>query len=275
MTANPEEYLDKNKFFDQLIGGHRCWLKGFDKVHLDAWDNLFTKDNSEAALCEAATRQLLQELAVDVEPCPLGGNDRNPDFKCQKDSMLFYVDATCVGKETATKISQLDDDPHNQKPSFYSLLTAAYFRKAGKKVSQFANLNAPCMIAIGTFHCPAGALCFNKMSAQEILTGKPYITSTINIQTGEAVGIPRNATSLEYAPFIKQRKVICDEPLIQPVWRAVSAVLLCPFGTKPAKCLGVLHPKPHHEFDRNLLPDIEFCCLRVGWEGGKLATEWI
>lgn len=274
MTANPEEYLDKSKFFDQLIGGHRGWLKGFDKVHLDAWDNLFTKDNSEAALCEAATRQLLQELAVDVEPCPLGGNDRTPDFKCQKGSILFYLDATCVLKDTATKRSQLDDVPH-EKASFYSLLTETHFRKAVEKVTQFEHVDAPCMIAIGTFHFCAGARCFDKKSAQEILTGKSGVGVQISKRTGGAVGEPYNTTSLEAAPFLEARKIICDEPLIQPVRRTVSAVLLCPFGTQPTRCLGVLHPKPYHEFDRNLLPDIEFCCLRAGWEGGDFATEWM
>ena len=66
MTADPQKYLG-TKYFDQLIGGHREWLKGFDRVHLNVWDNLFKKDNSEAALCEAGTRQLLQELDINVE----------------------------------------------------------------------------------------------------------------------------------------------------------------------------------------------------------------
>lgn len=274
MTANPEEYLGI-KFFDQLIGGHREWLMGFDKVHLDAWDNLFKNDNSEAALCEAGTRQLLQELGVSVEPYPLEGNDRKPDFKCQKDSKLFYVDATCVMKDTATRGSHLDDVVHNPKASYYSLLTDGYFKKAGKKISQFENLNAPCMIAIGTLHFQAGALCFDKQSAEEILTGKCGISMKVSTRTGEAVGQSYNSTSLESALFLKARKIICDEPRIQPVWQTISAVLLCPFGTHPVKCLGTLHPKPYYEFDRDLLPCIKFCRLKAGWERGILTPEWI
>lgn len=274
MTANPKEYLGI-KYFDQLIGGHRGWLMGFDRVHLDAWDNLFTKDNSEAALCEAGTRQLLQELDVDIEPYSLGGNDRNPDFKCQKNSKLFYVDATCVMKDTATRKSHLDDTLHNQKASFYSLLTDAYFKKVGKKISQFENLNAPCMVAIGTLHFRAGALCFDKKSAEEILTGKSGISMQISKRTGGAIGEPYNSTSLESALFFKARKIICDEPPIKLVWQIISSVLLCPFGTHPVKCLGILHPKPYYEFDRGLLPGIEFCRLKAGWERGTLTIEWI
>lgn len=274
MTANPQEYLGK-KFFDQLIGSHRGWLKGFNKIHLKFWDNLFTKDNSEAAICEAGTRQLLEELDVNVEPCSFGGNDRNPDFKCQKDSKLFYVDATCVMKDTATRRSQLDDIPHNQKASYYSLLTETFFRKADKKESQFEKLNAPCLIAIGTLHFQVGALCFDKKSAEKILIGKSGITIPFRKRTGGAVGKPYNSTSLEAAPFLKVRKIICDEPPIQPIRQTVSAVLLYPFGTHPAKCLGILHPKPYYEFDRSLFPDIEFCCLKAGWKGGNFTTEWI
>lgn len=274
MTANPEDYLGI-KFFDQLIGSHREWLMGFDKVHLDAWDDLFKNDNSEAALCEAGTRQLLQELGVSVEPYPLEGNDRKPDFKCQKDSKLFYVDATCVMKDTATRGSHLDDVVHNPKASSYSLLTDAYFKKAGKKESQFENLNAPCMIAIGTLHFHAGALCFDKLSAEEILTGKCGFSKKVSTLTGEAVGQTYNSTSLKSAPFLKARKIICDEPRIQPVWQTISAVLLCPFGTHPVKCLGILHPGPYYEFDRDLLPCIKFCRLKAGWERGILTPEWI
>lgn len=274
MTANPQKYLGK-KFFDQLIGSHREWLIDFDEVHLHAWDNLFTKDNSEAALCEAATRQLLEDLDFNVEPCSFGGNDRNPDFKCQNNSKLFYVDATCVMKDTATRRSQLDDIPHNQKASYYFLLTETFFRKADKKESQFEKLNAPCLIAIGTLHFQVGALCFDKKSAEKILTGKSRITIPFSKSTGGTVGKPYNSTSLKSAPFLKVRKIICDEPLIQPVRQTVSAVLLYPFGTHPAKCLGILHPKPYYEFDRVLLPDIEFCCLKAGWEVGNFTTEWI
>ena len=274
MTANPQKYLGI-RFFDQLIGGHRKWLMGFDRVHLDAWDDLFKNGNSEAALCEAGTRQLLQELAVTVEPYPLGGNNRNPDFQCEKDSNLFYVDATCITKDTATKRSQLDDVPHDQKASSYSLLTEAHFRKTGKKESQFEDLNAPCMITIGTLHFQAGTLCFDKNSAKEILIGKSGIGHKINTRTGAAVGEYYNSTSLEAAPFLKARKIICDDPPIQAAWQTVSAVLLCPFGTHPVKCLGILHPKPYYKFDRSLLPDIEFCRLKAGWEIGKLTPEWI
>jgi hypothetical protein len=273
MPANPEDYLG-TQFYDRLVGGHREWLKAFDIAHLKAWDDLFTQDNSEAALCEAGTRQLLQESGVTVEPCPLRNSGGNPDFKCQSGTTQFYVDATCVMKDTATKGAGLDDQS-SSRASAYALLTSAFFRKVGKKSTQFEEVNAPCVVAIGTFHFEAGALCFDKDSAEEMLTGKLGISLKVDTRTGAAVGEPYDSTSLETAPFVKVRKIICDEPPIQPAWQTVSAVLLCPFGTDPGKCLGILHPEPYCDFDRDILPQIEFCRLKPGWERGVLTPEWI
>ena len=274
MRANLQKYLEM-PFFYKLIGSHREWLKNFDKDYLKTWDDLFKYNNSEAALCEAGTRQLLQELGVCVKPYQLGSKNRNPDFKCEKDANLFYVDATCVMIDTATKKSQLEDALCSTKSTYYSLLNEQYFHKATSKVTQFKNLNAPCIVSIGTLHSQAGALCFDKKSAEEILTGKSGISIRISNRTGEAVGKPYNSTSLEASLFLKARKIICDEPPIKPVKQTVSAVLLCPFGTEPIKCLGILHPKPCYEFNRGLLPHIEFCRLTAGWEGGVFTTEWI
>jgi len=274
MPPDFQKYLC-TQFFDQLVGRHRAWLKDFNTIHLKAWDDLFTKDNSEAALCEAGTRQLLEELDVSVEPCSFGGNDPNPDFKCRRYGKVFYVDATCVMKDTATKRSQLDDVPHKQKASYYSLLTETYFRKADKKESHFKNLNAPCMIAIGTLHFQASARCFDKKSAEEILTGKSGLRIRINKRIARLFVEPYNSTSLESAPFLKVRRIICSGPVILPVRQTISGVLLCPFGTQPIKCLGLLHPEPLYEFDRDLLPGIEFCHLKAGWAGGAFITEWI
>jgi hypothetical protein len=274
MTANPEQYLG-NKFFDQIVGGHREWLSRFDDVYLRKWDKMFTRGNSEAALCEAATRQLLEELDIDVEPCELGGNDRSPDFKCQKDGNLFYVDATCVMKDTVTRKSGLEDIPQNGKTSGYALLTDTYFKKADSKETQFKHLNAPCIIVIGTFHFSGGQLCFDDMSVEEILTGTTGIGMQINTQTGSAIGKPYNEASLQNSSFLTSRRIICDGPPVQPVKQTISAVILCPFGTHPVECLGVLHPEPFYHFDRGILPQIKFCQLKDGWRKGILKTEWV
>ncbi|MBN2376882.1 MAG: hypothetical protein JXD22_10800 [Sedimentisphaerales bacterium] len=70
----------KIPYFRQIIGGHREWLTNYDKTFLKKWDDLF-QNNPEAALCEATTRQVFEELDIEIEPY---SNNGGPDFKCKK-----------------------------------------------------------------------------------------------------------------------------------------------------------------------------------------------
>jgi hypothetical protein len=89
----------------------------------------------------------------------------------------------------------------------------------------------------------------------------------------EAVGEPYQATHLQSAAFIRPTKNI--NGLIEYARNPISAILLCPFGTRPPEILGVLHPNPNYPFNRNILPKVEFCRLKDGYQKGKLEVEWI
>ena len=272
--GNPEDYVGK-KFYDQIIGGHRAWLGRFGGQHRGKWDDLFEKDNSEAALCEAATRQMLEELGVEVEPHDCGGNERRPDFKCSKNGEEFYVEATCITKESATNKSDLEDVPKDDHGGWYRLLTGAQFKKACDKTSQFAGLDAACLLAIGTWHFRAGALCFDGRAAKAVLTGTREISRKVDMRIGAAIGGTYETTGLKWAGFLAERKIISSEPPIVAVRQTISGVLLCPFGTQPTEILGVLHPQPNYPFKRYLFPDIKFCRLADGWTNGVFQVEWV
>jgi hypothetical protein len=47
---------------EQLMSEHRQWLTGFDCQHLKSWEDQLS-DNPEAALCEAAVRDIMQASA--------------------------------------------------------------------------------------------------------------------------------------------------------------------------------------------------------------------
>jgi len=271
MTANPKEYLGV-KFFDQLIGGHREWLLRFDKVYLDAWDNLFTKNNSEAALCEAATRQLLSDHGCEVQPFedPSSGG---VDFKCFKNGTVFYVEATCISRDVASDKTGLTHLTIPNKATCYAYLTRTIWQELSNKTSQCSGLDAPCIVAIGTFHFQAGCLCFDDLAAEELLTGKTYITKRIDTQSGRAVGETYESTQLESAAFIRPNKTSLN--FIEHARCPISAALLCPFGANPMKPLGILHPDPSNTFNRDLLSAVPFCKLVDGYENGSLTTEWV
>ena len=87
------------------IQSHRDWLKLFGNTYVTKWERLLKAD-PEAAICEAATRKLLFEHQVTVEPHdePSSGG---PDFSCNKNEKGFYVEATCIKKNGATKATGL------------------------------------------------------------------------------------------------------------------------------------------------------------------------
>ena len=92
---------DLKSIYSGLIEEHRSWLKPFGWQSLNKWENLL-KPQLEPAICEAVARRLLSEHKVDVEPyedISKGG----PDFLCTKNDKHFYVEVTCITKETATK----------------------------------------------------------------------------------------------------------------------------------------------------------------------------
>jgi hypothetical protein len=266
---NVEELISD---YSDLIKEHRLWLKTFGKQRTKKWEELLIS-NSEAAICEAATRELLSEHGANVEPYedPSSGG---PDFRCTKDNKCFYVEVTCITKNTATKETGLTDTP--PKPSrgrHYKLLTQQIFYELRNKTPQCSNLGKPCVVAVCTLHFQAGCLCFDKKVAENLLTGTPKITLNIDVSRGEAVGSPYQSTELQDSVYIRPDKT--SPTLIEEVRRTISGVLLCPFGSLPVKVVGVLHSNPNHPFDRILLPNIEFCKLAEGYQSGQLKIEWI
>lgn len=263
---------DLIKDYSDELDEHRSWLKPFGWQRLTKWEKLL-QNNAEAAICEAATRKLLSDCRIKVkaqEDISKGG----PDFLCVKNNKRFYVEATCITKETATKKTGLSDTlPGTSKVQRFALLTKRIFYEIRSKTTQCSNLGAPCVIAICTLHFQAGCRCFNKHAAEQLLTGTSFITAPINTQTGQAMREPYEATDLQDSVFIRPVKISPNE--IEYARSPISAFLLCPFGSLPTKVIGVLHPNPNHSFDRTLLPKIEFCRLAEGYQIGQFKAEWI
>ncbi len=262
--------------YSDSISKHRAWLKRFDKQRVKKWEDFF-ESSPEGAICEAATRKLLSEHEVKVEPyedLSSGG----PDFRCTKDNKLFYVEVTCISKDTATKKTGLSDvPPRTSRVQRFDLPTKKIFSAICNKASQCANLDKPCIVAICTLHFQAGAVCFskplNKKVAEQLLTGTTFITLKIDTQLGQAVGPLHETTDLHDSAFV--RPVKCSPNKIEHARNPISAALLCYFGTNSFTAVGALHPNPNHPFDRALLPNIEFCKLAEGYQSGQLKVEWI
>ena len=183
--------------------------------------------NLEAALCEAATRKLLVDHGCDVEPFEdsgLGG----VDFKCSKNGNTFYVEATCITKDVASDKSGLTHLPQRNKATYYKFLTQTIWQELSNKTSQCSGLTKSCIVVIGTFHFQVGCRCFRELAAEDLLTGKTYITQHIDTKLGKAVGEVYQSTKLESSAFIRPDKK--SPNLFEHARCPISAVLLCSFS---------------------------------------------
>ncbi len=255
-----------------LVAEHRQWLSGFDTQYLRNWEKLLNAD-SEAAMCEAEVRQLLQENGNTVEPNEnLTGADQSPDFRCRQMDKTFFVEVTCISIEKATEESGLPHPfKHRGRACCYGHLNNAIFSACRRKTPQCARLNDPALVAIGTFHFQASALCFRELEVQMLLTGEEMITRNINTRTGNPVGDTYLSTKLQFATFLRPDQGTGMDHARCPI----SGLLLCGFGCDPREIRGLLHPLPVRAFDRALLPTVEFCRLKPGYESGQLSTEWV
>ena len=258
-------------FKDKLFCEHRSWLKRFGPQFGKNWEKLGRHD-PEAAMCEAAVRRLLEQNGNDVEPNEtLDGTKQSPDFRCAQAGELFFVEVTSISIEKATALTGLKHLLTAGKTfSWDGRLTDAIFHAAIKKTPQCSNLAQPALVAVATFHSKASYLCFERKHLELLLTGETSISQNIEATSGGPVGDAYLSTELRSATFLSPEK----GGKMRHARNPVSGILACGFGCDPPTIRCALHPQPVHVFDRNLIPKVECCRLRPGYQRGRLTAEW-
>ncbi len=257
----------------QLVSQHRQWLSRFDGQHLNSWENQYA-DNPEAALCEAAVRDVMEGYGFAAEPVAdlLGqgpnGAIRRPDFRCSNRTHAFYVEVANISIAKATEHTNLPYLEQFGSARCYGKLTKAVFAKAQGKATQCAQ-DLPTLLAVGTFHPAASLLAMDRFCANSLLTGEPMITWDVDTRTGTSVGDTYQSTHLKYASFIKPGG--CS---IINARTSISGILLCGFGVYPASIIGVLHPEADKAFSPALLPRVPFGEVRIDYEKQQLTPIW-
>ena len=257
--------------FQAVIQQFEKWLSKFDPQHARNWKRLL-RSNDEAALCEAMTWQILNEQHVVVEPnADLTGGERRPDFRCTKNNQTFYVEITCVHTSTLEdKIKLPSSGTHDMTAVPWQKFLEAVFLKCRNKAPQCADLDAPCIATVGTFHASACMSFINeKFVIEQLLTGETKTAWDVNAKSGETSDV-YPTPELWSALFLKPGETTPDKARCP-----ISALLVAGLGVASRPVYGLLHPAPARPFDRNLLPRIEFCRLKEGYQTGKLETEWI
>lgn len=258
---------------EQLINEHREWLKDFDPRYLKLWDDEFS-NAQEAALCEAAVRDVMHGFGFAVEPSAdlkgkIGkGSVERPDFRCSKGSNAFYVEVANISIAKATEESGLPHPEEFGKFRSYGKLTRPVFEKARKKMTQ-CDQDLPTILAVGTFHTAASYHSMDRFCANSLLTGEAMIAWNVDTTTGASVGPAWQSTNLKYASFIKPGA--CS---IINARTSISGILLCGFGRLPASIVGILHPEADRPFNPELMPCIPFGQVRIDHATRQLVTRW-
>lgn len=246
------------------------WLKNFEQVHLKRWSRL-RSTAPEAAMCEARYWEFLTAHGVAVSPFEFIGRGPQPDFVCFKNNTKFYVEVTCILIQTATRATKLQHIPHQRGGGYYKCLNGQIFNEVKNKTPKCEGLDAPCVVAVGTFHFGASWLCITKQEIEQLVTGETELTVPIDPCQERAVGKGYHSTSLYSAAFLKPAFADSAESARNPI----SALLIGGFGCDPAAIYGVAHPSPNRRIDPGLLNSIEWCRLRAGGIRSPLAAEWI
>lgn len=262
MTFNPNTHLIK--LFIR-------WIEQFDNQHARNWAKLY-KNDPEAAMCEATFWGALTDCGVQLKPnADLSGEKRQPDLLCRQDGQEFYVEVTCIPIEKATRQTGLEHEIKlGANAQFYSLLNRAIFNKCIKKAQQCSEKDAPCLLAIGTFHGRASASCMRKEYLQDLLTGDPCLTMDFDPVEGKTVGEPYQTTKQKSSSFVRPS----GKSVFEYARESISGLLLGGFGCAPPRMYGILHPNPARGFDPGLLPRIPFCELHFDLPRASFFVEW-
>ena len=265
MTAPQTEFCPDKSVLHKFI----AWIEGFDPRHARMWRQRY-KANPESAACEAMYWWVLSDCGVDVEPnADLDASQPAPDFLCRKDNQKFYVEVTCIRIDTATRHTSLEHTP-TDSAVHYRPLNDAICKKVESKTRQCADLDAACVLAVGTFHHHASVSCIKRPFMEWLLTGKTSLAWQFDPRRGHAVGESFDTTRFESAAFAHQDSLVGDDPARRPI----SALLIGGFCVGSPIILGAVHPDPARKFDPVLLNRIPFCNQKVDISAATLSTEW-
>jgi hypothetical protein len=237
----------------------------FNPLYAKQWAQRYIND-WEGAMCEATFWAVLHDSGVTVEPNP----KTTPDYVCMKGSEKFYVEVTCIQIESATRKTGLNPVPENGRATFYQNLNEAIRSECINKTDKCANLDAPCVVAIGTFHPHASTVAVNERFI-ECLHTDPCIGFDFDPRVGQIVGEPYQLAKRRKSIFTQ----LFDVGGVTPVRRPISALLVGGLGCEPPRIFGLLNPAPAREFDPQLLERIPFCVERTNFLKAGVSVEWI
>ena len=256
--------------YARTLDAHRTWLDQIGDRRRKRRFAQQLRDSEETAICEACLREWLVQQGCTVKPAE-DLNTGGPDFLIDD---AYYVECTCMATDAVTVGTGLSDMPKG-RATYYRPLTRRFFNVCNRKADQCGTRDdRPCLLAICTLHFSAGAVCFDPLKLEWILTDQPTIAQRFDPVRAEGIGPMYQKTALYSSPFIRPANE-GEAPGPKAERQTISGLLLCPFGMLNPIIRGVLNVEAFRPFDPALLPAVTFCRLKEGYQLGQLEVEWI
>ena len=182
--------------------------------------------------------------------------------------MPFYTEVTCVLRTTAMKKTDLSEKSRGFAPYAPIGMIEAIFTECVGKAKQCRDMDAPTIVAVGTFHSFAAMSCFKKVILSSVLTGQTRMAWNIDISTGHQDEETYQLTELEKAAFLKPD----PEEEVGVARASISGLLLCGLGI--SLYLGVLHPNPARPFDPMILKEVQFGRVEFDRASRQFHVTW-
>lgn len=223
----------------------------------------------ESSKAEAVTFSLLRSQFEDVtiaEDVSTGG----ADFLCVSENKKIIVELTCAESEAVASQSGWPNGvPEEGSGGSFGLITHMLRTKASDKAFQLSGYNMPRVLAITCEHVAADVL-LGPLGAEMFFTSDTKIAVPINAgePTNEKIHL---TTDLNDSVFFRFRN-----GTIEPCRQSISVIFLISIFVDKLYVVGILHPRPQHNFPISLLPSVPFLRIRR-WppKNNGIETEWV
>lgn len=237
--------------------------ENYNKNFQKKFNDLFTKNNEEAAISEAIIFNWLCQNNLNPEIKESKSNG-GADFLCNYGkSYQFIVEVSCLTKDALTKGTGLREEGNMALTPASAMLR----KKISSKVKQISPYQMPRVLAITSLHVNAN-----------LLLGIDGATNCLVSNWG--LSIPLDSSSQHYLSTDLQESIFIrrvnktDKPLLENCREAVSAILLIPITENRLNVTGILHHKPNYNLDILVFPKVPFIKIK-NIQDNKIFTEWV
>ena len=229
-----------------LLDEHRHFLDANQPEHSNSFHHR-CNNQPEAARAEAVVFSFFQWNGYDIR-VEETGSEGGVDFRVQTENTDLVVEVTSILRETFTEHSGIPERIISGKGYSIDPYKVPHLIRSevSSKAKQMSGYDCPRILVITCEHPEYADFLFDKdaFGPAMLLTSPPKL----EIPGGT------NITCLEDSLFFRfqnDRIVFCRE--------SISAVLLFYIHTRiRSEIVGLLHPKPVHDFSIKLLPSVPF-----------------